>query len=171
MKQGNITYKETPHLANPYAKVEETSSMQVDEEVNATIKKNTERANVEIEGKERVITPDQSAIFRAVGKRHSKGGMAVQLEPDSFVFSDDKSLAFTEAEQELFEFKKGGSKNPYNNTPSKVLGRNVPEKDYNKLVANLTDKNKDEISKRSFAMMLDKYQQTIGGIAYLQEAK
>lgn len=97
--------------------------------------------------------------------------MAVNFEPDSFVFSDDKSLAFTEAEQELFEFKKGGSKNPYNNTPSKVLARNVPEKDYNKLVQNLEDKNKDEVSKRSSAMMLDKYAGVVGGIAYLQEAK
>lgn len=55
MKQGNITYKETPHFSNPYSKLEDTSSLQVDEAGNAKIKKNPERANVNFKSLERVM--------------------------------------------------------------------------------------------------------------------
>lgn len=173
MKQSNYGYQQTEYFrGNPYkSKTEDISSLNVDSEINSTIKKNNERANVEIEGKELVLAPDLSSIHRAVGKKHSQGGIPVNLKPESFIFSDDKTLAVTEQDHELFELKKGGKFRPKDNTPAKVLEKNVDIKHYNKLVTNISNKYKDEISKQSSAMMLDKYVQTVGNVAYIQEAK
>lgn len=155
----NITIEDLPsiHSDNP--------------KIGDTIKENPYKSNVEIEGKEVVLQPDMSALFKAVGKKHSGGGMDVYLKPDSFIFSNDKTLAFGEKEQKLFEFKKGGNFRPAKNTPSEVLKRNVDIKHYNTLVSNIKDPKKDDLAKKSSALMLQKYVDTIGNVAYLQEAK
>lgn len=175
MSLDNQTYKDTYHFknrrayANPYGNA---SSITPDNpEINATIGKNDERANVEIEKGELILQPDLSGLHTAIGKRHSGGGVNVNLKPNTFVFSDDKTLAFSEKEQELFEFKMGGKTSKRLNTPAQVLKRNVNPKHYNTLVANIRDAKKDAITKNSSTMMLEKYIQTLGNVAYLQEAK
>lgn len=147
-------------------------SIHEDPKVNTTIKENPYRSNVEIEGGELMLQPDLSALFKASGKKHSKGGMDVLLKPDSFIFSDYKGLAFTDKDHEMFELKDGGkTKDPMKNTPAEVLKRNVDVKHYNTLVSILDDPYKDDLAKKTAAMMLEKYIQTLGNVAYVQEEK
>lgn len=169
----NKSYKDQYHFNSKFFRVEgdDFPSINGEKKINSTIKENPYMSNVEIEGREVVLQPDLSALFKAVGKRHSKGGMDVLLKPDSFIFSDDKTLALTEDEKELFEFKKGGTTKASANTPAAILKKNVNPKHYNTLINNLDDVNKDDLAKKSSAMMLQKYIQTLGNIAYIQEEK
>lgn len=169
----NKSYKDQYHfrnITNPSSK-SDLPSLEGEPTINTTIKKNPYKSNVEIEGGETVLNPDLSALFKAVGKKHKSGGMDVLLKPNSFIFSDDKSLAFTPAEKKLFEFKEGGKYNPLKNTPSEIVKKNVPIKHYNTLINNIKDIEKDPLAKKSSAMMLEKYIDTLGNVGYLQEAK
>lgn len=170
----NKSYKDMYHFSDkfhPEMTQDDLPSLNVDPRINTSIKENPYRSNVNIEKDEVVLQPDLSALFKAKGKKHSQGGIDVFLKPDSFIFSDDKDLAFTENDHDLFEFKKGGTFAPNKNTPADVLKRNVDVKHYNTLVANITNVKKDDLAKKSSALMLEKYIQTLGGIAYLQESK
>lgn len=150
---------------------EEQPSIAEDPKINTTIKENPYRSNVEIEGDEIVLQPDLSALFKAKGQKHSKGGMDVLLKPESFIFSDWKGLAFDKHDHELMELKDTKKTDPNKNTPAEVLKRNVDIEHYNKLVTILDDPYKDDLAKKSAAMMLEKYLQNLGNIAYLQEEK
>ena len=169
----NMTYKDTYYFKkNPFrSDPKNLQSLNVDTEINTVIKENEERANVEIEKDEIVLKPDLTALFKARGKKHSGGGIDVYLKPNSFIFSDDKSLALTENDHELFELKEGGNFKGAKNTPAKVLRRNIDLEHYNRLVTNISDPYKDDLAKKSSAMMLEKYIDTLGRIAYVQESK
>lgn len=145
----------------------EQPSIDKEPKINTTIKENPYRSNVEIEGGEIVLQPDLTALFKAKGKRHSQGGMDVLLKPESFIFSDFKDLSFKDKDLELFELKEGGK----SNTPAQVLKKNIDIKHYNSLVTILDDPYKDDLAKKSAALMLEKYIQTLGNIAYVQEEK
>ena len=163
----NRSYKDEYLFTGDSKKVSgDYPSIKSDPEVNTSIKKNPYRSNVEIEGGEIVLQPDLSALFKATGKRHSNGGMDVLLKPESFVFSDFKELALTEKDHEMFELKEGGTA-----TPAQTLKKNVDLKHYNGLVTILNDPYKDDLAKKSAALMLEKYIQTIGNVAFIQEQK
>lgn len=172
MKQSNIDYKQTYHFRGRTGVDEsETTSVIPDQpDVNTKIKENPYKQNVEIEKDEIVLKPDFMALHKAGGKKHSKGGTGVYLPDNSFVFSDDKSLAINEKEGELFELK-GIKETLSKNTPARILGRNVDLKHYNTLVTILDDDKKDEVSKKTAAKMLEKYFDIIGNIAFIQEQK
>src|SRR5688572_13287737 len=164
----NRSYKDEYHFTDDYYNIsEEQPSIDKEPKVNTTIKENPYRSNVEIEGGEIVLQPDLSALFKAKGKKHSKGGMDVLLKPDSFIFSDFKDLEFKERDLELFELKEGGK----SNTPAEVLKKNINVKHYNSLVNIMDDPYKDDLAKKSAAMMLEKYIQSLGNIAFVQEEK
>lgn len=167
----NKSYKNQYHFKEFSAKTkldDFPSLFEDNPQINSTIKKNPDRANVEIEKDELVLKPDMSALFKARGKKHYNGGIDVNLEPDSFIFSDDKSLAITPNERKKFEFKQGGK---VKMTPAEVLKKNVDTEHYNRLVSNLQDPKSDDLVKRSSALMLEKYAEKIGQVAYLQEMK
>lgn len=168
----NKSYKDTYHFKDNFPITrEEMPSLNVDPKINSTIKKNPYRSNVEVEKDEIIFKPDFSALFNVKGKTHKGGGVDVLLEDNSFVFSDDKSLAFTELNHKMMELKKGGSFKAAINTPADVLKRNVDPKHYNRLIANIEDPKKDDIAKNSSMKMLEKYMQTLGNIAFIQEQK
>jgi len=168
----NKSYKDTYHFKDNFPITrEEMPSINVDPKINSTIKKNPYRSNVEVEKDEIIFKPDFSALFNVKGKTHKGGGVDVLLENNSFVFSDDKSLAFTELNHKMMELKKGGSFKAAVNTPADVLKRNIDPKHYNKLIANIEDPKKDDIAKNSSMKMLEKYMQTLGNIAFIQEQK
>lgn len=168
----NQTYRNQYHFTDDFTTTEEEyPSINDQDKINQTIKENPYRSNVNIEGGEVVIQPDLTALFKAQGKRHSRGGMDVYLRPNSFVFSDFKDLAFDEDDHEIMELKEGGNFKKQNNTPAEVLKRNIDIKHYNTLVANLGDPKQDDLAKKSSSLMLEKYIQTLGNIAYLQESK
>ena len=149
----------------------EYTSLEREPKITTIIKDNPYKANVEIEKDELVIRPDLAAIYKAIGKKHSGGGIKAYLPENSFVISDDKSLAFTKEEHDLLELKKGGSSSTNKNTPADVLKRNIDVKHYNKMTSILNDTKKDEFSKRTAAMMLSKYEDVLGKVAFGQEAK
>jgi hypothetical protein len=162
----NKTYKDTYFFNSmSTADRDDYKSLNVSKDINSTIKENKESSNVEIEGGENVLKPNLTALFRAVGKKHFRGGMKVNLEPGSFIFSDDKSLKINDKEKELFEFKKGGT------TPSDLVNINVNPKHYNTLINNIMDPKKDDLARNSSTLMLEKYIGTLSKIAYLQESK
>ncbi len=166
----NKTYKHDYIFTDPTKSViSEYPSIVDNDKINSTIKENPYRSNVEIEGGEIVMKPDMTALFKAVGKRHSKGGMDVLLPSESFVFSDFKDLGFTDKDLETFELKDGGKNS--RNTPADVLKKNVDVKHYNSMVNILEDPYKDDLSKKTAAMMLEKYIEMLGNIAYVQEGK
>jgi hypothetical protein len=146
-------------------------SLDRDPQITTTIKDNPWKANAEIEKDEYVLRSDLSAIYKAVGKTHKQGGIDTYLPEGSFVFSDDKTLALDEDDLDLFELKKGPSFAKDKNTPAETLKRNVNIKHYNKMTSIIEDRKKDDLSKRTAAMMLSKYENTVGRIAYVQEAK
>ena len=63
---------------------ENNTSLDTDPKINSTIKPNPYTSNVEIEKGEIVLSPDMKGLFKATGKRHSRGGTPVFLEPNSF---------------------------------------------------------------------------------------
>lgn len=169
----NKSYKNMYHFTDAGWGVdrEDMPSINIDPNINHSIKENPYRSNVNIEKDEVVLEPDMSALFQAKGKKHYDGGMDVNLKPNSFIFSDDSKLAFDERDHKLFEFKEGGNFNKTINTPADVLKRNIDTKHYNTMVANIKDIKKDDFTKKSSALMLQKYLQTLGNIAFVQEQK
>lgn len=166
------TYRNQYHFTDVFNKAkDEHVSLEGGDKINQTIKENPYRSNVEIEGGEVVLQPDLTALFKAQGKKHSRGGMDVMLKPDSFVFSDYKYLALDENDHKLFELKEGGNFKPEKNTPAQVLKRNVNVKHYNTLSNTIQDTKADDLAKKSSAMMLEKYISTLGNIAFIQEQK
>lgn len=128
-------------------------------------------ANSEIEKGELVLDPENGSIHKALGKTHSKGGTPVNLKDNSFVFSNFKDLAIKSKEKEIFEFKLGGNKDK-NNTPSKVLEKEVDLKHHNKMVNILQNSKKyDYLSNNSAKMMFLKNMEKAGQVAFLQESK
>lgn len=152
-------------------------SVSEEPKISQTIKENPYEANTELEGAgkgrkgEVVIRPDLSAIHNVVGKRHYAGGVKTWLPEGSFVISDYGDLAFNKEDHLMMELKEGGSFKKGDNTPSEVLRRNIDVKHYNKMSNTLSDKNKDSISKKTAELMLGKYTETLGKIAFKQEEK
>lgn len=168
----NKTYRDQYHFKDDFkVNGDEYPSINDPDKINQSIKENPYRSNVEIEGGEVVLQSDMTALFKANGKRHSQGGMDVYLRPDSFIFSDYKGLALNKADHKMMELKEGGNFNIANNTPAKVLKRNIDVKHYNTLVNNLGDPKQDDLAKKSSSLMLEKYINTLGNIAYIQEQK
>lgn len=173
----NNSYKDQYHFRDVFLQGDDLPSLNVDPDINTSIKENPYRANVNIEKDEMVLQPDLSALFQARGKKHTGGGIDVYLNPGAFIFSDDPSLALSAKECKQFEFSKGGRYDedekhiPEEYTPAKVVKKNVDPKHYNRLIANLQDVKKDHLAQKSSAMMLEKYINTLGQVAYLQERK
>lgn len=167
----NKSYHDMYHFNDNFFDIKGKPSLNLDPDINSTIKQNDEFSNVEVEKDEVILQPDLSALFKAKGKTHKQGGIDVHLKPGAFVFSDDKSLALNKKENEMFEFKYGGKFTPGKCTPAHTLKKNIDVEHYNRLVANIQDPKKDDLAKKSSAMMLEKYIGTLGNIAYLQEKK
>jgi len=140
--------------------------------VSTTLKPvDEEVANLEAELGELVVSPDLMNLYRVGGKRHSQGGTKLNIEEDSFIFSRDNSMAIPKKQQEAFGFKLGGSAKKYN-TPAKLVERQINIENHNQMSGILSDvKNRDVTAKNTAKEMLQKNQEYLGQIAFLQEAK
>jgi len=128
-------------------------------------------ANSEIEKGELVLDPELGTLHKALGKPHSKGGTPVNLKPNSFIFSNFKDLAFNKKQKELFEFKLGGKKLK-DNTPSKILEKEVDIEHHNKMVDIIQNEKKyDGLSANAAKLMVMKNLEKAGQVAFLQESK
>lgn len=127
-----------------------------------------DKATIEVEGGESVIgdvnKDGNMELMHFVGKKHSQGGVPVDVPEGSFVFSDTKSLTIKDKEvlEKIFglPFRKQGY------TPGQI-SKNF---DINKFVQILKDDNADEITKRTAAEMLRKNKEKLGILAFIQES-
>lgn len=157
---------------SPYMPYEDRYDIQQQPEINAGIKGvDRSQANLEAERGEVVVKPDLSGIYGIAGKRHYSGGTPLSLPSGSFIFSDDKDLHITPEEKQVFKFKGGGIVGKSKNTPARVIKREVNLKHYNASTNILTDRNFDDISKKSATLMLQGYHKKLGQVAFVQEAK
>lgn len=156
---------------NPFGLIASNQTGTNDDSITSGIKSvPREDANVEAEKGELLVKHDLTGLYKIHGKTHAEGGTPIMAKGGSFIFSNDKGLAFTKEDKDTFNFK-GGSNAKRNNTPAKVLQREVNPKDYNSLMSILSDNQKDNIAKQSAALMLQKHQEKIGQVALVQEAK
>lgn len=168
---GYNPYSGSPGYANPFGNIN-SQTITDEENINASVKPvDEEDANLEAEKGEILLKFDMGGIFDIKGKRHSQGGTPLKADPGDFIISRDKSLAITKEEKEVFEFKLGGSYKKSKSTPADVLKKEVDLKHYNQLITILKDPLSDNIAKKTAELMLGKYQEKIGQVAYLQEAK
>lgn len=143
-----------------------------DEHITETIKPiDREDANIEAEKGEYMVKPGLMGFYKVGGKKHSQGGTPLFAEGGSFIYSNDPKLSIKKHEKEQFGFKEGGSNAASKNTPAKVLGREVSPQEYNSYLNTITDDRTDSIAKNTAALMLEKLQQKMGQVAYIQEAK
>lgn len=127
-----------------------------------------DKANIEVEGGETVVGDINKdgflEQFTFVGKRHSQGGMPVNIPEGSFIFSDTKKLKIKDKEvlESIFGLKekKGGY------TPAEIAKRYQ----INQFVQDLKSEDTDAIQKRSSAEMLKKNTQKLGMLALIQES-
>lgn len=127
-----------------------------------------DKATIEVEGGESVIgdvnKDGNMELMHFVGKKHSQGGVPVDVPEGSFVFSDTKSLTIKDKEvlEKIFglPFRKQGY------TPAQI-SKNF---DINKFVQILKDDNADEMTKRTAAEMLRKNKEKLGILAFIQES-
>lgn len=122
-------------------------------------------ANVEAERGESVLGDVNGdgflENFAVLGKKHEQGGTPLNIEPGSFVFSDDKKYLIKDPEV-LKKFF--GVNAPA--TPGKIAKRFQ----INEYVDTLKDPEADVISKRTAQMMIDKNLKTLQNLALLQES-
>jgi len=157
---------------NPFGIISTNNTNTSDDSITTTLRPiDRSHANVEAEKGEMLIKGDLTGLYKIGGKKHSEGGTPLHAQHGAFIYSDDKDLAFTKEEKSAFNFKMGTSETKRNNTPAKVLKREVDPEDYNKMVTILQDPKSSDIAKNTAALMLQKYQQKAGQVALVQEAK
>ena len=127
-----------------------------------------DQANIEVEGGESVIgdinNDGTMELMHFVGKRHTQGGIPVNIPEGSFIYSDTKNLTIKDPEviEKIFNlpFRKQGY------TPAEISKKY----DINMYVEILKDENADPLAKRSAAEMLKKNKQKLGLLAFIQES-
>jgi len=143
-----------------------------DDKITESVKPiDREDANIEAEKGEYMVKPGLTGLYKVTGKTHAEGGTPLYAEGGSFIFSNDPKLSINKNERESFGFKGGSSSSKSKNTPAMVLGREVNPKEYNGYLATLENPDTDRIAKTTAGLMLEKFQQKLGQIAYLQENK
>ena len=127
-----------------------------------------DQANIEVEGGESVLGDiNKDGIMELMhfnGKRHTEGGIPVNIPEGSFIFSDTKNLTIKDPEvlEKIFNlpFRKQGY------TPGEISKKY----DINMYVQILKDETSDPLAKRSAAEMLKKNKQKLGLLAFIQES-
>ena len=127
-----------------------------------------DQANIEVEGGESVIGDINNdgtiELMHFNGKRHTEGGIPVNIPEGSFIYSDTKNLTIKDPEvlEKIFNlpFRKQGY------TPGEISKKY----DINMYVQILKDDTSDPLAKRSAAEMLKKNKQKLGLLAFIQES-
>ena len=132
-----------------------------------------DEANLEAEGGETVfgdINGDgfpESNVIR--GKRHSEGGVPLNLPDETFIFSDFKEMKIKDPELlKMFgkdRSKKSKSKKGY--TPAQL----AKQYDINKYRQILQDPDEDKLAKRTAEIMIENYNKKLGALSLAQEAQ
>lgn len=174
----NIKIKSVPNRAKTgqqldYSLVDRnTLFLKPDTQVQSDVKNTIsavprDKANIEAEGGETIIGDTNNDGFlehqTIVGKRHSKGGVPLNVPEGSFIFSDTDKLRIKDPEI-LKMFGMAVSKKGY--TPAEIA-KKYQVNDY---MAILKDDTKDKYSKETAQIMLDSNIKKLGMLALVQES-
>ena len=122
--------------------------------------------NLEAEDKEIVVTSDDSGLpasFTVTGKRHSAGGVQLNLPPNSFIFSRDRSMRISDPII-LAQFGMAAKKAGY--TPAEIA-KKYDINNYRKVLA---DKNTDKLQRDTAESMIANYNEKLAKLALCQES-
>lgn len=126
-----------------------------------------DEANIEAEGGETVIGDlNNDGLLEhntIVGKRHSKGGVPMNVPDGSFIFSDTPSLRIKDPE--VFSIF-GMKPNKKGYTPAEI----AKKYQINDYIAILKDEAKDKYAKQTAQVMLDSNLKKLGMLALVQES-
>ena len=126
-----------------------------------------EHANIEAEGGETVVGDINGDGFlehqTIVGKRHTQGGVPLNVPEGSFIFSDTKKMIIKDPEI-LVMFGMKPSKKGY--TPAEI----AKKYNINDYIAIVKDSAKDKYSKETAQIMLDSNLKKLGMLALVQES-
>lgn len=125
-----------------------------------------DRSNLEAERGETALTDLNNdgafELYNIGGNRHSSGGTPLNLPPQSFIYSDTRSMKLNK--NELLEM---GIQSKKKITPAKVSKKY----DLNDYIALLNDPNSDHITVDTAEYMLDKNKNKLSQLAFIQERK
>lgn len=127
---------------------------------------NRDVANIEAEGGETVFIPNKDggpAHYNIKGPRHFEGGVPLAIPPQSFVFSDTRSMKIKDPAL-LAEFGMPEKKGGY--TPAEI----AKKYDINTYRKVLADPNSDALQVASAEKMIANYQVKLGKLALIQES-
>ena len=125
-----------------------------------------EKANLEAEGGETAVVLDVDGLpnfYDIRGKRHSEGGVPLNLPDDSFIFSDTRAMKIKDKEF-LKEFGMTEKKGGY--TPADVSRKF----DISKYRRTLSDPDETPLAKETAERMISNYIQKLGKLALYQES-
>ena len=125
-----------------------------------------EMANIEAEGGETILgdlnNDGNIEHFTITGKRHSQGGVPMNVPPGSFIFSDTKKMRIKDREV-LDYFGMGGRKGGY--TPAEISKRYK----LNEFMQTVNSTTSDPLAKRTAEDMLNKNMTKLAELAAYQE--
>jgi hypothetical protein len=174
----NIKIKSVPNRAKTGSQLDyslvdrNTLFLKPDTQVQSDVKNTIsavprEKANIEAEGGETIVGDTNNDGFlehqTIVGKRHSKGGVPLNVPEGSFIFSDTDKLRIKDPEI-LKMFGMAPNKKGY--TPAEIA-KKYQVNDY---MAILKDDTKDKYSKETAQVMLDSNLKKLGMLALVQES-
>ena len=149
---------------NVYTEMPKTKSESVSSSISAVPR---EMANIEAEGGETVFgdidNDGHLEHMKITGKRHTQGGVPLNVPEGSFVYSDTKKMRIKDPEM-LRSF--GLSPKPGGYTPAEIAKRY----DINKYKSIIEDPTADEISKGTAQLMLKNYTKKLAMLALIQES-
>jgi hypothetical protein len=125
-----------------------------------------EVANLEAEGGETVLIPNKQggpAHYNIRGNRHFEGGVALAVPPESFIYSDTKSMKIKDPVL-LAEFGMPERKGGY--TPAEI----AKKYDLNTYRKILHDPNSDALQVNTAEMVIANYNVKLGKLAMIQES-
>ena len=159
-------YALVANMINGYST--QRSANTANETMTALKGEDLKNAKIEVEGGESVIGDSNNDgiidLFHFKGKRHSEGGMPVDIPEGSFIYSDTKDLKIKDKDllKKFFGLnpKKGGY------SPGEISKKFS----INKFVEILKDEDADDMTKRSANEMLKLHTQKLGILAFVQES-
>lgn len=128
------------------------------------------QANVEAEGGEQAIVPGQGGIpesYSINGPRHAQGGVPLNLEDDSFIFSDAKKKMKIKDKEILQEFGESVSKKKQKGKTPAEIAKKYDINEYKKI---LLDPNSDKLERETAEQMIKNYNVKLGKLSLYQES-
>lgn len=174
----NIKIKSVPNKAKTGSQLDyglvdrNTLFLKPDTQVQSNVKNTISQvprnqANIEAEGGETIVGDTNNDGFlehqTIVGKRHTEGGVPLNVPEGSFIFSDTDKLRVKDLEI-LKMFGMSANKKGY--TPAEIA-KKYQVNDY---MAILKDNTKDKYSKETAQVMLDSNLKKLGMLALVQES-